>query len=618
MKSLKHLRIFFIVSLSAVFQIYAQGDRCSSIQPFCAGTSQFVFPNSNAFSGDIAIAESGPNYRCLDTQPYPAWFYLKIEKSGKLNFRISQTVNPDGSGETLDVDFISWGPFNEGDMLCGASALSSSRVVDCSYSPSATEDFLINNAMAGQIYVVLISNYSEEPGFVRLEQTNLRDTNAGTTDCSIVNILGDDLALCKNEPVQLTAANVNATRYEYYIFDEVANDFVLLSNQTSPNFTVSISGLYKVIAINDTTGLGLDDEILIEYFENPIAITPNDLLGCSNESTAIFDLSQVYDEITQDHQNMNLSFNLNFYTSQSNFDNDIKIENPTAFEATDEQKIIATITNGSSGCVSNAVEFSLKIASIPIIELEAETVFCVDADGNLLNAQSIGEDLGSDFIYNWSIANDPDGDGVQNPILSFTQIPVNSNISLEIINKQTGCSNKFDTKITYYSAPKNVTFEISGNDFEDGYVVTVNANTPVNINSIFEYQLDAGTWQENPNFNNVKPGLHSVSARDMNGCGMATSAAFRLIGYARFFTPNADGFNDTWNVINDSQVSISKILIYDRYGKLIKQLDPRGRGWDGTYNGELMPADDYWFEVNLRDQDTGVISKFTGHFTLKL
>ncbi len=598
--------------------MYAQGDRCSSIRPFCAGTSQFVFPNSNAFNGDVAVAESGPDYRCLDFQPYPAWFFLKIKDLGNLNFRISQTVNSDGSGGTLDVDFIAWGPFNEGDELCGASALTTSKIVGCSYSPSATEDFILNNASTGQIYVVLINNYSELPGFISLEQTNLGLSNAGTTDCSIINILGDDRALCEKIPVELMASNVDATRYEYYVFDDTINDFVLLSNQTSPNFTVTTTGRYKVIAINDNTGLGFDDEVLVEYFENPIATEPNDLLGCSNEATALFDLSQVYGEITEDSQNSNSSFVLNFYSDETNFANDIAIENPTSFEGEDEQKIIATITNERSGCVSNAVAFKLKIASIPEIELEAETIFCIDADGNLLNAETIGKDLGSEYIYNWNVANDPDGDGVQNPVLSFTEIPENPDISLEIINKQTGCSNNFNTKITYYSAPKNITFGISGNDFEDGYVVTVNANAASGTMPVYEYQLDNGSWQIQSNFNNVKPGLHTVSARDIFGCGMATSSAFRLIGYARFFTPNGDGFNDTWNVINDPQVSISKVLIYDRYGKLLKQLDPQGRGWDGTYNGEIMPADDYWFVVDLRDQNSGIVSEFTGHFTLKM
>jgi len=618
MKPIKQLILIVIFSLAGVSQFYAQGDRCSSIQPFCAANSQFIFPNSNAENGDVAIAESGPNYRCLDTQPYPSWFYLQIEDAGNLNFRISQTVNPDGSGGTLDVDFIAWGPFNDGDELCGASALSASALVDCSYSPSATEDFTINNARNGQIYVVLINNYSELPGYIRLEQINLDQPSAGSTDCTIVDILGEDIVLCEDTPVKLTASNVNATRYEYYVFDNSSNSFVLLSNQTSPDFTVNSSGLYKVIAINDATGLEFNDEVLVQYFENPIAVAPNDLLGCSNDPTAIFDLSQVYDEITQHPQNGNFPFLLKFYRDQSDFENGVVIENATAFEASDAKIIYATITYEGSGCVSNLVSFNLKIVPIPIVGFPEETVLCLNANGDLISPPAIGEDLGTEYTYLWNVDNDPDGDGVQNPVLLLTTAPSVPDISLEITNKITGCANSFTSKIIYSAAPENVSFNISGNDFEGGNVVLVSANGPAGTTAIFEYQLDSGNWQEQSSFSNVRPGLHTVSVRDIYGCGITTSAAFRLIGYPRFFTPNADGYNDTWNVINDPQASISKVLIYDRYGKLIKQLDPKGRGWDGTFNGQVMPADDYWFAVDLRDKNTGVISEFTGHFTLKL
>jgi gliding motility-associated-like protein len=42
----------------------------------------------------------------------------------------------------------------------------------------------------------------------------------------------------------------------------------------------------------------------------------------------------------------------------------------------------------------------------------------------------------------------------------------------------------------------------------------------------------------------------------------------------------------------------AKISIFDRYGKLLKQISSTGAGWDGTYNGYLMPSDDYWFTVD--------------------
>src|SRR5690606_35736527 len=140
---------------------YSQGDRCSSIQPFCAGNSQLIFPNSNPGSGGIPNAGAGPNYGCLSTQPYPAWYYLQISTSGDLRFTISQSENQDGSGREIDVDFIVWGPFDEDDDYCSNTSLTAQNTIDCSYEAFATETMYIPNAQAGKIYIVMITNYDE-------------------------------------------------------------------------------------------------------------------------------------------------------------------------------------------------------------------------------------------------------------------------------------------------------------------------------------------------------------------------------------------------------------------------------------------------------------------------
>ena len=59
------------------------------------------------------------------------------------------------------------------------------------------------------------------------------------------------------------------------------------------------------------------------------------------------------------------------------------------------------------------------------------------------------------------------------------------------------------------------------------------------------------------------------------------------------------GYNDTWNIEGIQSRPLADIYIFDRYGKLLKQLNPAGPGWDGTYNGKLMPATDYWFSITL-------------------
>lgn len=85
--------------------------------------------------------------------------------------------------------------------------------------------------------------------------------------------------------------------------------------------------------------------------------------------------------------------------------------------------------------------------------------------------------------------------------------------------------------------------------------------------------------------------------------------------YPHFFTPNGDGINDTWNINSLNKLNQATIYIYDRFGKLIKRIIPNEMGWDGTYNGLQLPANDYWFKVIYKDYTTE--KEFRSHFSLK-
>jgi gliding motility-associated-like protein len=128
----------------------------------------------------------------------------------------------------------------------------------------------------------------------------------------------------------------------------------------------------------------------------------------------------------------------------------------------------------------------------------------------------------------------------------------------------------------------------------------------------YEFSLDGYSYQDSPIFKGLDAGIFWATARDKNGCG--TSAAYKvyILDYPRFFTPNNDGYNDTWKIKNIETLSQSSIIIFDRYGKLLKQLNSSNNGWNGTFNGKQLPADDYWFAITFED---GKIIK--GHFSLK-
>jgi len=147
--------------------------------------------------------------------------------------------------------------------------------------------------------------------------------------------------------------------------------------------------------------------------------------------------------------------------------------------------------------------------------------------------------------------------------------------------------------------------------FAKNQIITV--TDPVGAN--YMYQLDYGTFQTSNVFENVSSGIHSITVKHINGCSELTDNNVLVIGYPKFFTPNGDSFNDTWNIVGfEDQLKI-RIYIFDRYGKLLKDISASGSGWDGNYTGNPMPASDYWFTVEYSEQ--GVIKEFKSHFSLK-
>ena len=127
-------------------------------------------------------------------------------------------------------------------------------------------------------------------------------------------------------------------------------------------------------------------------------------------------------------------------------------------------------------------------------------------------------------------------------------------------------------------------------------------------------------YQPNNEFTDLDPGVYTLYIRDKNsyygytyGCGIL-EIKVSVIGYKKYFTPNNDGINDKWKIlgIRTDFNNASEIYIFDKHGKLLKQLDPITDGWDGTYLGKPMPATDYWFRVYLSEDGR----EFKGHFSL--
>ncbi len=242
---------------------------------------------------------------------------------------------------------------------------------------------------------------------------------------------------------------------------------------------------------------------------------------------------------------------------------------------------------------------------------------CEDDPDIILSA--LNSPAGPDIVnVTWSV--DYEDDGTIDAVLASgpgaTQLTVTSpNSGRYYVEIETSMATIItdDILITYYGMPV-LDEVIILSDMSDSN----NIEIVVDGDGAYEYAINGGEFQDSPIFLDVPPGVNTVIINDKNGCGTTDPIPFLVVGYPKFFTPNADGVNDFWNIKGIETLVSPVIFIFDRYGKLLKQMEQNTLGWDGTYIGKPMPASDYWFKMEYSRDEQGIIVAKTlkNHFSL--
>ena len=279
--------------------------------------------------------------------------------------------------------------------------------------------------------------------------------------------------------------------------------------------------------------------------------------------------------------------------------------------------LVSVRTNDSPSCSAPAIGSAVvTVNQRPDITLPQDGYICIDVNGNVLSTYTLETGLSpADYSFQWSL------DGVA--IASATQpdyvaSAVGTYSVLITTTNGTSCTLTVQAPIISSVPPVDITAQVTSNYFDDNATVVVT----VSPTGDYEYRIDDGPYQESNIFSGVSGssqtynslGVHTIYARDKKACG-EISYSVTLIDYPKYFTPNGDGYHDTWNISTLSNQPNAKIYIFDRFGKLLKQISTTGTGWDGTFNGQAMLADDYWFVVKYSEQ--GINKEFKAHFAIK-
>lgn len=258
----------------------------------------------------------------------------------------------------------------------------------------------------------------------------------------------------------------------------------------------------------------------------------------------------------------------------------------------------------NSGQCANPVVLTVIISNNQF--LTSEYFVCIDALGNALFPVRIDSGLSPiDYNFTWTKAGNP------MTITDYFYVTSEANVyQIVATNKVTGCITIIDVNVI--AIPPATAYAYVNEDFADQQQIIVVVTGGLGN---FEYQLDYGPFQPSNIFNISKGGEYTIHVRDINGCN-SFELHVTAINYPKFFTPNDDSYHDTWNVEGLQSFQKGSISIFDRYGKLLKQITPTGEGWNGIYNGNLLPSDDYWFVIFYQSV-SGKLKNFKSHFSLK-
>lgn len=81
------------------------------------------------------------------------------------------------------------------------------------------------------------------------------------------------------------------------------------------------------------------------------------------------------------------------------------------------------------------------------------------------------------------------------------------------------------------------------------------------------------------------------------------------------FTPNGDGVNDVFKLINVNDEKLIDFRVFNRWGTILYNSKDIYQGWDGTYKGQTQANGVYGYAIRIIYSD-GVEEIYKGTVTL--
>ncbi|WP_299884211.1 gliding motility-associated C-terminal domain-containing protein [uncultured Lacinutrix sp.] len=615
---------------------------CVTTENLCPGNGDLYTYNT------IGITPGLGQIDCLFTSPNPTFSIMEIGSTGDIAIEMVQNTAFDAAGNPigaqLDVDFALWGPFAPGEDFCGTGDFPSTPVVGCSYSAAPVENFTITGAIQGELYVVLITNFAQDPGIIQLNQTNISNPGAGTLSADIeaeiespdAVFIDDDsdpstpsvANLCGFDSITLNVNSPFADTYEWSpncIFDP---------SLSGPSLTITESGCYSVTAYDDQCmGFATTTVIVNLYQEAIVDVVPADeitIVTCDDESgdgIEEFDFSGLSSIILSDPGQNPADFSVTYHETLNDAQTGMSaITFP--YSATDGTIIYVRVEDvdsvgTGSGCASTNTSFTLSVlGALPTITGVQDLILCDDATRDGVEAFDL--ELNTPNILN---GQDPTVFAVSyHTTLDDATMGVGALVSPydNISNPQTIYARIENTAAT--DCFKTTSFDIIVNDIpvtsftpDFDYEVCPNATVPIIVTATADNYMESNVTIAWYNEGVLVPGQTDLSIDNVLTAGTYTiEVMFNDTGCVstediviveletcvipQGISPNGDGLNETFDV---SSYDVQNLKVFNRNGRLVYEKDNYTNEWHGqSQDGDELPVGTYYYVMNYQGNKT--------------
>lgn len=417
------------------------------------------------------------------------------------------------------------------------------------------------------------------------------------------------------------------SNFNVEFFEDSLENSPITSNPYT-NTTIDLQIIYvKITNLTTLCSVILPFELKVEAGAQ--ATQPNAWEVCdydgTNDGITTFDLTTL-DSVVLNGQNP-ADFLVTYHlTAGGALNGTNSITNPENHQNTlspNQQTIHIRVKNINfvTSCVATTTVL-LKVEKLlePVITtVDGSNTICVNFEtGVVERTLTLRSSIqGSNYTYTWFLNGSIIPNATASTYVVNTASPGMYSVLVENSVSTLGCiSDPSDDFEVIQSGPAVVI------DYQASGAFSENATITVQVEGYGDYwfQLNDEPILNNGGiFTNVPPGIHTVTVHDQKtgnpSCDSVIIENIQIIDYPKFFTPNGDGYNDEWNITALQNQPSAYIIIFDRYGKLIKSISPNGAGWDGTFNGNALFSTDYWFIVYY--EENGVSKEFKAHFALK-